>query len=176
MHSFLNRLLLGVGLIAGPMNLGAAETPAKPGPPPAEPPVAAVKATPPATASPAAPVTGPEVFELPKIEITATRLKELDRAIKKLDKAIAREKKNMKASELDKVLNNAKLAEAAAIFGGNSSAYLESVAATRVRYMEAERGLLSDMKEPRSLDDMAILQKELDQIHTMQRELDSTKH
>jgi hypothetical protein len=38
--------------------------------------------------------------------------------------------------------------------------------------MEAERDLLSDMKVPRTLSDFKMIEKELDQVRTMQRELD----
>jgi hypothetical protein len=172
--SFLQRLLLGICAAIAPITLCAADPVVKSEAAPAVPPAAATNAAQPDTK--AAPATDPDVLALPKIQVTAKRVKELDKAIKKLDKAIAREKNNLKASDLDKVLNNPKLADAAVIFGGNSSAYLESVAATRVRYMEAERGLLEDMKEPRSLEDLAILQQELDKVRIMQRELDSAKH
>ncbi len=174
MHSFLNRLLLGVCVAIGPMTARAVEPAAKDAAAPSDRPAVVANGSPPA--APAAPARDSEVLTLPTIQVTAGRVKELDRAIKKLDKAISREKKNLKASDLDKALNNATLAKTAAIFGGNSAAYLETVAATRVRYMEAERDLLSDMKEPRTLQDLAILQKELDQLRTMQRELDYTKH
>jgi hypothetical protein len=180
-HSFLVRLLFGICAIAGPVVLTAADTPAKSDTTPAAPHAAAAAPTttpPPAAApappaaTPAAPAADAQVLELPKVQVTARRVRELDKAIKKLDKAISREKKNLKATELDKVLNNSKLASAASIFGGNSSEYLESVAATRVGYLETERDLLSDMKEPRSLEDLATLQTELDKIHQMERDLD----
>jgi hypothetical protein len=180
-HFFPIRLLFGICAIIGPLALGAAEPAAKsdttppaphsagttPAPTPAPPAVAPAPAPTPTSLLPDA-----GTLALPKVEVTARRTKELDKAIKKLDKAIAREKKNLKATDLDKVLNNPKLASAAAIFGGNSSAYLESVAATRVGYMETERDLLSDMKEPRTLEDLAILQAELDKVREMQRDLD----
>ncbi len=143
----------------------AAEPAAKGGGNPASPP-----------AAPPAPAADAEILVLPKIEVTATRVKELDRAIKKLDKAIAREKKRIKPSELDKALNNPKLAEAGAVFGGNSSAYLEAVAATRIQYMETERDLLSDLKVPRTLEDFKMIEKELEQVRTMQRDLDKASH
>jgi len=172
-HPFLIRLLLGVCVASGSLPMLAVEPAAKGAATPSgQPAVAAHESRP---AAQAAPARDSEVLTLPTIQVTAGRVKELDRAIKKLDKAISREKKNLKASDLDKALNNATLAKAAAVFGGNSAAYLETVAATRVRYMEAERDLLSDMKEPRTLQDLAILQKELDEIRVMQRELDYAK-
>ena len=180
MPSFHVRLLFGICAALGSVLTMSAADAAKGEGTSAGQPAAGTKEAPPAAkAAPAATaVTDPEILNLPKIAVTASRLKELDRAIKKLDKAISREKKKMKASDLDKVLNNPKLTQAAALFGGNSAEYMEAVAASRVRYMEAERDLLSDMREPRTLEDLAIIQKELDEIHTMQRELDfnTTKH
>ena len=173
-HSFLVRLLLGICAALGPLTVRAAETAAKSAGTPAGP--AAVGLEAPAPAVKAAPGPDAEVYTLPKIEITARRVKELDREIKKLDKAISREKKNLKASELDKVLNNPKLAQAAAVFGGNSAAYLETVAASRVGLMETERDLLSDMRKPRTLEELTLLQTELERVRTMQRELDKTSH
>ena len=161
-------------MAVGPVALRAAETAPKAEAGPAAPPAAGTKA--PAPDVPAAPSKDADVLALPKIEVTASRVKELDREIKRLDKAIAREKKNVKATDLDKALNNTKLANAAALFGGNSAAYMEEVAATRVRYMEAERDLLVDMKTPRTLDELKILQEELEKIRTLRRELDKAGH
>jgi hypothetical protein len=175
-HSFFVRLLFGLGVALGPVALGAAETPPKAKETPPTAPAAEAKAAAPAAAA-VTPAPASDVLELPKIQVTARRMKELDSEIKKLDKAIVREKKRVKPSELDKALNNQKVVEAAAIFGGNSSEHLQAVAATRIRYMEAERDLLSDMKVPRTLSDFQAIEKELDQVRTMQRELDmADKH
>ena len=172
--SFLIRLSTGICAALAPMILSAAEPAAKGAAAPAVPPAAEKKAAP--ADAKAAPATDPDVYTLPKIEVTASRVKELDKEIKKLDKAIAREKKKLKTTELDKVLNNEKLTNAAAVFGGNSASYMIQVAATRVQYMETERSLLSDMREPRTLDEMKLLQAELERIRTMQRDLDKTSH
>ena len=169
------RLLLGICVAASAVAQRTTEPAPKAEASPAAPPPAAT-AKPAAPDAPAAPKKEPEILELPKIQVTAGRIKELDREIKRLDKAISREKKNVKASDLDKALNSTKLANAAAIFGGNSAAYMEEVAATRVRYMETERDLLMDMREPRTLDELKILQEELEKIRTMRRELDKAAH
>ncbi len=124
------------------------------------------------TAAPAAP---PEVLTLPKVEVTAGRIHELDVAIKKLDKLIAREKAKVKSTELDKALNNPKLTNAAAIFGGNSASHLAAVAATRVNLMENERMVLESMKLPRTLEQLAGLEAELDQLRTTRRNLDNVQ-
>lgn len=177
MTPFFLRLLFGLCAVLGPLALRAAEPAPKPEERPSPPKGDAAKA--PAPAAPAAAKDAAnkdgEVLELPKIEVTAARVKELDHEIKKLDKLIAREKKNIKATDLDKALNNAKIANAAALFGGNSSEHLEAVAATRVNYMEMEREILNDMRQPRTLDELAMLEKELDRIRTMQRELDNVR-
>ena len=130
-----------------------------------------------AAAQPADAVTPPpaEILTLPKVQVTARRVRELERAIKRLDKAIARERKKVRAGELDRVLNNPKLTEAAAIFGGNSTAHLQAVAASRVRLMETERSLLNDMKQPRDLEELALIEKELEKVRAMQRELDEVR-
>lgn len=146
----------------------AAEAPAKP----EEESKPAATATPQPAPVAEKPATAPKVVTLPKIQVTATRLRELDKMIVKLDKQIAREKKKVRSGELDKALNNPELVKAAAIFGGNSAAYLEQLAARRVLYMETERGLLEDMKVPRTLDELKMIEQELDKIRTMRRELD----
>ncbi len=141
--------------------------------------VAPAPAPAPPTGSPAAKDAAAkeaDAIALPKIEVTATRIKELDREIKRLDKAIAREKRKVKATDLDKVLNNEKLTKAASVFGGNSASYLEEVAATRVNYMETERELLADMKEPKTVEELALLQDELERVRTAERELDLANH
>ena len=180
MNTFPVRLLLGLCLAGSPAVLRAAEpapkaetSPAAP-PAPTSPPAADPRAATPAAQ--AAPNKDPEVLELPKIQVTAKRVKELDKEIKRLDKAIAREKNNLKATELDKVLNNSKLTEAAAVFGGNSAEYMQEVAATRIRYMEAERDLLSDMKEPQTLEYLAIIKDELEKVRTMRRDVEKAAH
>ena len=167
------RLLLGICVAASAVAQRTTEPAPKAEAGPAAPPPVAATAKP---AAPDAPKKEAEVLELPKIQVTAGRIKELDREIKRLDKAISREKNNVKATDLDKALNSKKLANAAAIFGGNSAAYMEEVAATRVRYMETERDLLMDMKTPRTLDELKILQEELEKIRTMRRELDKAAH
>ena len=84
-----------------------------------------------------------------------------------------REKKKVKSSELDKALNNPKLAQTAAIFGGNSAAHLSAVAASRVSLLETERAVLEAMKRPSTLQGLAMLEAELEQLRTTRRNLDN---
>lgn len=125
----------------------------------------------PAKASPAPAPVGP-VIELPPIKVQEKRVKEIDAELKKLDKLIAREKKNLKATDLDKSLNSDKVSNALAIFGGNSASHMVAVAATRVALLEQERALLERLKFPRTEADQAMVEKELDNIRTTRRDLD----
>ncbi|HWA27095.1 MAG TPA: hypothetical protein VG734_15665 [Lacunisphaera sp.] len=127
------------------------------------------KAPPPPAAKPAPP---PEVLELPKIQVTAQRIKKIDKDIKRLDKMIAREKAKVKSSDLDRALNNEKLARAAAIFGGNSSDHLAAVAATRVALLENERDVMEAMKRPTTLSELAVMEKQVEQLRETRRNLD----
>lgn len=111
-------------------------------------------------------------LELPKLEVTVQRTKQLDKAIKRLDKMINRERKKVKATDLDKALNNEKLASAAAIFGGNSAAHLSAVAASRVMLMEQERMVLEAMKRPATLEERAMMDAEIEQLRLTRRNLD----
>jgi hypothetical protein len=123
---------------------------------------------------PATPPPAPkeEVMVLPKLEVTAQRAKEIDRELKRVDKMIAREKKKIKSTDLDKTLNNEKLSRAAAIFGGNSAQHLSAVAATHVMLLEQERMVLEAMKRPATLDERKLMQTELDQLRLTRRNLD----
>lgn len=123
--------------------------------------------------SPATHLSPEPAIELPTIQVTKTRVHEIDVTITKLDKLIAREKKKVKSSELDKALNNPKLARSAAIFGGNSAEHLSAVAASRVSLLETERAVLEAMKRPATLQGLAMLEAELEQLRTTRRNLDN---
>ena len=113
-----------------------------------------------------------EVLALPKMEVTAQRVKKIDKQIKRLDKLIAREEKKVKSSDLDKALNHDKLVRAAAIFGGNTSDHLSAIAATRVALLENERDVLEAMKRPTTLAELAMMEKEIEQLRETRRNLD----
>ncbi len=125
-------------------------------------------------AKPATPPPAPkeEVMVLPKLEVTAQRAKAIDKELKRVDKMIAREKKKIKSTDLDKTLNNEKLSRAAAIFGGNSAEHLSAVAATHVMLLEQERMVLEAMKRPATLDERKLMQAELEQLRLTRRNLD----
>ena len=127
----------------------------------------------PAAAAPAAKPAAPApALELPKMEITATRVKKIDKEINRLDKMIVREKAKVQSTDLDKALNHEKVAHAAAIFGGNSADYLSAVAANRVALLEQERDVLEAMKRPATLDELKMMEAEIEQLRTTRRDLD----
>lgn len=152
------RLLILLCLTTGPGLLNAADKAPVPVPSPAQ----------------AKPADKPpsDVLALPKMEVTAQRIKKLDKMIVKLDKMITREEKKVKSTELDKALNNAQVTRAAAIFGGNSAEHLSAVAATRVALLESERDVLEAMKRPATLDELAMMEAEVEQLRLNRRNLD----
>ena len=127
-----------------------------------------------APAAPAAPAAAPAstALELPKMEITAQRVKKIDQQIKKLDKMIAREKNKIKPTDLDKALNNETVSKAAAIFGGNSADYMSIVAASRVMLLEQERDVLEAMKRPATLDELKMMEAQIEELRITRRNLD----
>jgi hypothetical protein len=109
---------------------------------------------------------------LPGIEVRGTRITEIDIKIRKLEKEIAREKKKTKSSDLDKSLNDPALTKSFSLFGGKSTEQRESVAAERVSLMEGERDLLEAMKTARTKAEVDLLQKKVDDLKAMRRDLD----
>ena len=126
----------------------------------------------PASANAAAAKQAPTV--LPKVEVKKGRITELDQKLAKQEQDIAREKKNLKSSEVDNALNDAKIARPLAIFGGDSTQFRKGVAAERVELMEAEKDLLEAIAHAKTKEEKAALQKQLDQLKAMRRELDKT--
>lgn len=153
-----------------PALLAAAE-PTKPAEPAKAPHPAAKPAEP--AAKPAEPAPGDkEVLALPKVEVTSARVKAIDAELKKIDKQIAREKRNLKSTNLDQTLNSDKASKAAAIFGGNSASHMVAVAATRVSLLESERAMLERLKFPRTEEDQALIEKEIQNLRETRRNLD----
>jgi hypothetical protein len=113
-----------------------------------------------------------EVTTLPRMEVRNSRITELDLQIRKLEKDISREQKKMKSSDLDQSLNDAKSAKKFSLFGGKSTEQRESVAAERVSLMEAERDILEAMKQNKTPAELALLQKQVDDLRIVRRNLD----
>ena len=147
-----------------------AEAPA-PTTPPAEP--AKPAAAPAKDAAPAKTAQQPATV-LPKVEVKKGRITVLDQQLAKQDEEIAREKKNMKSSEVDLALNDSKVAKPLSIFGGESAQFRKRVASERVELMEAEKDVMEAMARAKTKKEKEELQKQLDELRAMRRELDKS--
>jgi len=113
-----------------------------------------------------------KVITLPKVEVTASQIRAIDVAIKRLDKQIARETKRLEKTQADEVLNSEKVARAAALFGGKSVAQRASVTAVRLHSLEKERTLLESLKVPQPEKERKLVEKEIEAQRAYRRELD----
>lgn len=111
---------------------------------------------------------------LPKVEVRKGRVTELDLQIAQQEKDIAREKKNTKQTETDKALNNEKVSKALSIFGGESASHRSAIAQERVSLMEEEKDILEQMKQAKTKEEKAALQKQLDELRVVRRELEKS--
>ncbi|HUR59177.1 MAG TPA: hypothetical protein VM029_15785, partial [Opitutaceae bacterium] len=137
-------------------------------------PLAATPAMPatPAAANAKAAAQPPTV--LPRVEVKKGRITELDQKLAKQEKDIEREKQHTKSSEVDKALNDSKVAKTLSFLGGESSNYRENIAKERVSLMEAERDIMEAMKTARTKEEKAGLQKQLDQLKSLRRDLEAS--
>jgi len=162
---------------SAPAAADPAKTPASPGPAaapspaPASSPPSPETGRPPSAPSPAA--VAPATV-LPKVEVRKGRVTVLDVKLAQQDAAIEREKKNTRISEVDAALNDSKIARPLAIFGGDSAQFRQRVAAERVELMEAEKDLLEAISHARTREDRQELQKQLDELKAMRRQLDKS--
>lgn len=138
----------------------AAETPSSP---PA--------ATAPAPASTAPSAEGPTIM-MPKLEVSASRLREIDVTIKRLEKQMKREQKALETTTLDETLNSEKVTRATAILGGKSTVQRASVAAVRVESMAKELQLLETLRTPLTASDRALIEQLVEDQRKYRRELD----
>ena len=110
---------------------------------------------------------------LPQVEVRRDRVTVLDVKIAEQERDIAAEKVNTHPTELDKALNDSKVTKALSFLGGESAQQRATVAKERVHLMEAEKDILEAMKVARTKDEKQELQKQLDEIRTMRRELEN---
>jgi hypothetical protein len=145
-------------------------------PPPGTPADPAAKPATPAAPAPAStgaakPKEEP-VTMMPKFEVKREKITELQILIQEKDKEIAREKKKLKSTDLDETLNNPQIANKLSILGGKSTEVTESLASQRVTLLEAERDTLEAMTQARTQAEKDELQKQLDELAVMRRDLD----
>jgi hypothetical protein len=122
----------------------------------------------PVTAQPA-PAPTPEAT-LPAVEVNKRKITELDRELYEQERAIAREKKNTKAGEIDSVINSSTVNPT--ILGGYSTKVRTGLAQERVELMEFEKDLTEAMARAKTKEEKAALKKQIDDIREMRRNLE----
>ena len=111
---------------------------------------------------------------LPKVEVKKSRITELDQKLAKQEQDIARERKKLKVSEVDSALNDAKIARPLSIFGGESAQFRQQVASERVELMEAEKDLIEAIAHAKTKAEKQELQKQLNELKAVRRELEKS--
>lgn len=115
---------------------------------------------------------------LPKMEVRKGKFSERDyklaQDLHKQDQEIEREKRNLKISETDAALNNSKVSAALSVFGGESAQYRKRVAAERLELLEAEKDIIEQIAIAQKPEEKQILQKQLDELREMRRQLDKS--
>jgi len=111
---------------------------------------------------------------LPQVEVKKGRITVLDQKLAQQEMDIARERKNLQVSEVDSALNDSKIARPLSIFGGDSAQFRQGVASERVELMEAEKDLIEAIAFAKTKEEKAALQKQLNELKAMRRELDKS--
>lgn len=136
--------------------------------------IAPVATAPGTVATPNATAAAQPPTILPKVEVRKGRITELDQKLAKQEQDIVRERELTKSTEVDKALNDSKIAKSLSFLGGESNKYRENIAKERVSLMEAERDILEAMKSARTKEEKAGLQKQLDQLKALRRDLEKS--
>lgn len=111
---------------------------------------------------------------LPRVEVRKDRITELDRQVAKQNKEIARERQNTKPTALDETLNGPKTSKWLALFGGQSAEDRANIASERVAMMEDERDLIEAIAQAETKEEKEQLQRTLDSMRAMRRELEAS--
>jgi hypothetical protein len=115
---------------------------------------------------------------LPKMEVRKGKFSERDyqlaQDLHRQEQEIEREKKNLKVSETDAALNNSKVASALSVFGGESAQFRKRIAAERVELLEAEKDIIEQIAIAQKPEEKKLLQKQLDELREMRRQLDKS--
>jgi hypothetical protein len=129
----------------------------------------------PAPGAPPTPITPAKedpTMLLPRIEVNKSRITDLAIALHEKDVEIAREKKNIKSTPLDDSLNDTEVSHKLAILGGSSAEDRSRLAEERVSLLEAERDLIEQIFNARTPEERDQLQKQMDDLKTMRRQLE----
>lgn len=110
--------------------------------------------------------------KLPQVEVNKSKVTVLDHELHEQDRKMAFEAKNTKATELDSALNSS--AVTPSILGGYSTKVRTGLAQERIELMEFEKELTESIARAKTKEEKAALKKQLDDIRTMRRTLDSS--
>ncbi|MSU22771.1 MAG: hypothetical protein EXS32_02995 [Opitutus sp.] len=155
-----------------PVTAAKPEVPAEPAAPTSAPATAPTKKAAAAASVTAAQKQAPTV--LPKVEVRKDRVTVLDHQLQEQEKEIAREQKNTKPTELDKALNGSKVSTTLSALGGDSAQHRATIAKERVSLMEDEKDLIEAIAHARTKEEKQKLQKELDELKAMRRDLEKS--
>lgn len=132
----------------------------------------------PGVATPAAPSPADAPAVLPQVEVRKGKFSERDyrlaQELNQQDQAIERERRNLKPTETDQALNDAKVSRTLSIFGGNSAAFRQRVASERVELLEAEKDIIEQIAIAQQPEEKKALQRQLDELRAMRRQLDQS--
>ena len=158
---------------SGPSKSPSAAEAANPSPASA-PDAPAAKQSTPVTTAEAAKANEDAPTVLPPVEVQKRKLSEFERDIRVQEGDIIREKKNTVPTEVDKALNSSKVSRFLSIFGGQSGEYRAGVASERVRMMEDEKEIIEAINQATTREEKRNLQKHLDDLRKMRRELEKS--
>lgn len=161
----------------GPAKSPAAEAAAHPAPPaPATPAATAAKADTnakkPVSAEEAAKAKEQDATVLDPVEVRKRKMTEFEQQTRDQEAAMIREKKNTTPTEMDKALNDSKISKVFAIFGGQSGEQRANIAKERVSMMEEEKDLIEAIAHAKTKEEKQTLQKQLEDLRKMRRELE----
>jgi hypothetical protein len=162
----------GKGKVVGPAKTQAAAEAANPTPPPVPAKAAPQTEAEKAKAAENAKAQAQEPTLLDPVEVRKRKITEFEKDVHKQEAEIIREKKLTQQSEADKALNNSAVAKALAVFGGESSEYRANVAKERVAMMEDEKDLIEAINQAKTKEEKQLLQKQLEELKKMRRELE----
>ncbi len=158
----------------GPAKSPAAEAAAHPAPPAPTTPAAKAdtNAKKPVSAEEAAKAKEQDATVLDPVEVRKRKMTEFEQQTRDQEAAMIREKKNTTPTEMDKALNDSKISKVFAIFGGQSGEQRANIAKERVSMMEEEKDLIEAIAHAKTKEEKQTLQKQLEDLRKMRRELE----
>lgn len=158
----------------GPAKSPAAEAAAHPAPPAPTTPAAKAdtNAKKPVSAEEAAKAKEQDATVLDPVEVRKRKMTEFEQQTRDQEAAMIREKKNTTPTEMDKALNDSKISKVFAIFGGQSGEQRANIAKERVSMMEEEKDLIEAIAQAKTKEEKQTLQKQLEDLRKMRRELE----